>query len=400
MASIKKNLAYQSFYQLLTMLLPLVTSPYIARVLGAEGVGIQTYTYSIISYFVMVARLGLNNYGNRVIARVRADRNQLSQSFCDLYTLHAAVTLPVLAVYVAYVLFCGGEYRMILLLQGGYLIGQLLDINWFFFGIEEFRVTVTRNTVLKVLTVVMTFVLVRGEEDVWKYAALLAAGSVLSESAVWLFVRRHITFVKPNIATFRVHLTGMLVFFVPAVAVSLYKVMDKIMLGAMAGTEQVGLYENSEKIINICLGLVTALGTVMMPRMTHLAASGDDREGKRLLQRSAEFVYIGAYAMAFGIAGVAQVFPAVFWGEGFSACTPLMCGLAVSLVFTAAANVIRTQFLIPQGRDRIFVSSVCVGAVVNLALNYVCIPRMGAVGAVVGTVGGNGGVPHSGDCHS
>ena len=131
---------------------------------------------------------------------------------------------------------------------------------------------------------------------------------------------------------------------------------------------------------------MTALGTVMMPRMTHLLASGHEGEGKQLFQKSSGFILIFSYAMAFGIAGVSGVFPAVFWGEEFTPCGILLAGLAVSLPFTAFANVIRTQYLIPRHRDRAFIGSVCAGAAVNFVMNLLCIPRWQAFGAVMGTV--------------
>ena len=384
--SLKKNYLFQSAYQILTVILPMLTSPYVSRVLGEEGIGIYSYTFSIVTYFVLFAKLGLHNYGNRCIATVRDDPQKLSQTFSDLYALHVLISLTSMVLYVGYVHFFGGEYRTIFLIQGLYLIGQLMDINWFYFGMEKFRLTVTRNMAAKILTVVCVFLFVRTKEDVGIYVLILAAGSAVSESVVWLFLRGCVKPVKPDTSNFRRHIGPMLVFFIPSIAVSLYKVMDKIMLGAMTDMGQVGYYENSEKIINICLGFVTALGTVMMPRMTHLLANGHEGEGKQLFHKSSGFILILSYAMAFGIVGVSGVFPAVFWGEAFTACGSLLAGLAVSLPFTAFANVIRTQYLIPRHRDREFIGSVCAGAVINFVMNFLCIPRWNAFGAVLGTV--------------
>lgn len=392
MASVKKNFLYNSAYQILTMILPLVTSPYVARVLGADGIGINSYTYSIVYYFVLFAKLGLQNYGNRTIAIVRNDKKKLNQTFSDLYALHAIITLVVMAAYLGYVTAFGGQYKLIFLLQGGYLIGQLLDISWFFFGIEEFKVTVMRNTIIKVLVVVCTLLFVKDANDIWIYAAILAFGSAIGDSSVWLNIKRYVTFVKPDLRSFGTHFKGMLIYFIPATAVSLYKVLDKIMLGAMAGTVQTGLFENSEKIINICLGLVTALGTVMMPRMTNLIARGKKEEGQKLIRQATDLSYVASFAMAFGIIGVANVFSTVFWGEEFASCGGLMSVLALSVIFSAIANVIRSQLLIPQGMEKLYISSVCFGAVVNLVVNMIFIPKWQAAGAVLGTVAAEGTV--------
>lgn len=384
--NVKTNFLYQSAYQILTMLLPMVTSPYIARVLGADGIGIYSYTYSIVSYFVLGAKLGLDNYGNRYIATVRDDQEKLNHAFSDLYALHVVITLIVIGLYCGFVFKYGAAYKVIFAIQGFWLIGQLLDINWLFFGIEKFKITVTRNTIVKMLTVVFIFVFVKTRNDTWKYILILAAGSAISESLVWLFLKQYVKIVKPNWRSYRIHLRPMLVLFIPSIAVSLYKIMDKIMLGSMTTTFEVGLYENSEKIINICLGFVTALGTVMLPRMSNMVATGQIEESKKLVKKSSLFILILSYAMGFGIIGVSGVFPSVFWGKEFVLCGTLMIGLAISLPFTAIANVVRTQILIPQHKDNKYVLAVCMGALVNAVVNYVCIPRFNALGAVIGTI--------------
>lgn len=384
--SVKKNFVYQSAYQLFTILLPMIISPYISRVLGADGLGIYSYTFSIVSYFVLVAKLGLHNYGNRCIATIKDDKKKMDQMFSDLYSLHFIISIATILLYVLFIILFTDKYKLVFVIQGAYLIGQLLDINWFFFGIEKFKITVTRNFIIKIITVVCVFVFVRSHDDVWKYILILAVGSVVSESFVWVFLKKYVKFVKPDFRTYKRHFLQMLLFFIPSVAVSLYKVMDKIMLGMMSSEVQVGLYENSEKIINICIGFITALGMVMMPRMTNLIATGREKEGEKLLKKSMKFILLLSYAMGFGVIGVSQVFPTVFWGGEFAQCSALLVGLSFSLPFTAVANVIRTQYLMPKHRDKEFVFSVCMGAVLNLIVNLLLIPFLSSLGAVIGTI--------------
>lgn len=386
MESVKKNYFYQIAYQVLTTILPLITSPYLARVIGAEGVGIYSYTYAVVNYFVITAKLGLHVYGNRCIATVRDDKEKLSQTFCDLYSLHAIISTLTIIVYIFFLEKKGGIYKEILYIQSLYLIAQLLDVNWFFFGIEKFKITVIRNACIKILTVASIFLFVKQKEDFVKYIFILAFGSALSESVVWLFLKKYIKFVKPNFTTYKKHIFPMMVFFLPSVAVSVYKMMDKIMLGIMSSTLQVGLYENSEKIITICLSFITALGTVMLPRMTNLAAKGQNKESIVVIKKSSKFVLIFSYAMCFGIIGISNTFPVVFWGNQFKSCGLLMMGLAISLPFTAIANVIRSQYLIPRHKDKEFVFAVCIGAVVNFISNLIFIPLFSAIGAVIGTI--------------
>lgn len=385
-SKITTNFIYQSLYQVLIILIPIFTAPYISRVLGADGVGIYSYTYSIASYFALAAKLGIHVYGNRCIAFVRDDKEKLNQTFSDLLAIHILWGLVVLFAYGIHIITSDTKYKIIVIVQSIYVIAEIFEINWLFFGLEKFKITVTRNSIIKILSLLAIFLFVKTKNDVWKYCTIMAVGMGISELAVWIFVPRYVKIVKPNWKDAFSHIKPLIIFFIPSVAVSLYKVMDKIMLGNISGTTQVGFYENSEKIINMTLGIVTALGTVMMPRMTNLAAKGEAEQSRKVIDTSMSFILIVSIAMGFGIAGVSSIFAPVFFGDEFSSCDVLMMGLAISMPFTAFANVLRTQFLIPNKRDAIFLISVISGALANIVVNLIAIPKLGAKGAVIGTV--------------
>lgn len=386
MESIKKNIVYQVIYQILTIILPIITAPYVARVIGAEGVGIYSYTYSIAYYFVLFSKFGIHVYGNRTIATVRDDKDKLNKTFSDLFFVHGIFSAIVIIFYIVYIILVPSSYKLIVIVQAFYVIAGFLDINWLYFGLEKFKITVSRNMIIKLMTVVAIFIFVKNPEDVHVYCFILAFGTFVSESVVWFFLPKYIKFVKPNWNNAKKHIIPLFSFFIPSIAVSLYKVMDKIMLGILSSTIEVGLYENSEKIINIVLGMVTAVGTVMMPRMANLSAKGDKKESRKMMDMSMKYILILTLAMAFGISGVATVFAPVFFGDEFASCNILMMGLAISMPFTAFANVLRTQYLIPNHKDVAFQSSVMVGAVVNIVVNYMLIPHIQALGAVIGTI--------------
>lgn len=189
MSSLKKNLIYQTVYQILTIVLPLITAPYVSRVLGPGNIGIYSYTYSIAYYFVLFAMLGINNYGNRIIAQVRDDRDLLNKTFSNLFAVHAIVSSIMIILYILYCFIFIKEYKIYMIIQGIYIISALFDINWFYFGIEKFKLTVTRNTIIKIVTVICTFIFVKSENDLWIYILILALGSFISQSIVWVFLK-------------------------------------------------------------------------------------------------------------------------------------------------------------------------------------------------------------------
>lgn len=383
--SIQLNFIYNILYQLLLIILPLVTAPYLSRVLGASQLGEYSYTYSVANYFVLFAMLGVNNYGNRCVARVRGDRARLSAEFWGIYCFQAMLTLLMLALYVSYSVALSGDIELALAWVP-YVLSAGLDINWLFFGLEEFRLTVTRNFVVKLATFALTLLLVRGEHALFIYCALMSISYLTSAVALWPFVRREVDWVRPTARQIMSHLRPNLVLFVPVVAISLYTVLDKVMLGWLSSFEENGYFENAYKVATMPTAVITALGTVMLPRVSNLLAEGRREQAHRYLGASMWAAMAMAFAFSLGVVGVAPVLVPVLFGVGFGPSEVAMCVIVADMPFMAWANVIRTQLLIPEGRDREYVASVVAGAAVNVAVNLALIPSMGALGASVGTL--------------
>ncbi len=194
--NIKKNFIYNVLYQILIMILPLITTPYIARVIGANGVGVQSYTYSVVNYFVLFAMLGVNNYGNRSIAAVRDDKEKLSKTFWSIYGLQAILSIIMLIIYMFYLIFITNENKVIAGIQSIYIFSALLDINWFFFGIENFKITVTRNAFIKVISAFSIFIFVKKQDDLYIYSLILVIGTIISQVILWFFYKTIYIFCK------------------------------------------------------------------------------------------------------------------------------------------------------------------------------------------------------------
>ena len=384
-AGIKRNFMYQMIYEILVLLLPLVTSPYIARVIGAEGLGLYAYSHSVAHYFVLFSMLGIMNYGNRVIAQARENQDALGSIFSNLLAVHVGVSALFCVGYGLYTATLKKD-QIYAVVQGLYVLSGLFDISWFYFGIEEFKLTVARNIVIRLLNVACVFILVRKADDLWKYCAIMAGCSLLSQLALWMPLNKYVSMVRPSWTSMRQHLRPLMILFIPAIAVSLYKYMDKIMIGAMSTKTQLGYYENAEKVIKIPMTVIVAFGTVMMPKMSNLATRASQTISRQYIALSMRWVLCLAIAFACGCAATGQVFAPVFWGNSFAFAGDLIMGLAVTIPFIAFANVIRTQYLIPYGRDREYVVSVICGAVINLVINGSLIPIMGARGAMIGTI--------------
>lgn len=384
MNSTKKNFIYNSFYQILALIIPFITAPYLSRVLGADGIGKYSYFYSISNYFVLFTMLGINNYGNRTIAKVRDNKKILNQTFWEMYTMQFSLGFIFTILYIFYSFYLVSD-RLLALTMIPFVISGALDINWFYFGIENFKLTTIRNTVIKVLTTILIFMLVKSESDVWVYCSILTWGMLLSQLVVWPYILKNISFVKPSWATVKQHIKPNTYLFFTVVAVSIFKILSKILLGGLSTTEEVGYFELAEKLLTIPLALVTSLGTVMLPRMSNLIAK-NSKQIENTIALSLVFAIFLSSSISFGIMSIAKEFVPIFYGQGFDKVVNLIIILLPSCIFLAFANVIRTQYLLPKQMDSVYVTSAFLGAGVNLLINYLLIPNYLSIGTAVGTL--------------
>lgn len=382
----KKNFIYNVLYQVLILIIPLLTMPYISRTLGADGVGIYAYTYSIAYYFMIIAMLGLNNYGNRTIAKVRDNKEELSKQFCSIYFFQLITSLILIIAYFIYVFVFDNQYKNIALIQSMYVISSMVDINWFFFGIEKFKLTITRNTIIKVLSLILIFMFVKSPNDVWKYTVILAGSTLSSNIVLFSFLWKYIKVVKVSLNDIFKHFKPCLILFLPVIAVSIYKIMDKVMLGSLSTVIEVGYYENAEKITQVPISIITALGTVMLPRVTNMLSKNQEEQIKKTISKTMIFIMFITFPMFFGINLISKDFSIIFFGSEFEKTGYLIQLLSITVIFLSWGNVIRTQYLIPKEMDKTYIISAFLGAIVNFILNCIFIPLYQSIGACIGTI--------------
>ncbi|EXM40671.1 polysaccharide biosynthesis protein [Ruminococcus albus SY3] len=384
--SVKKNFIYQSSYQILSIILPFITAPYISRVLGSVGTGIYSYVNSVMYFFLMVANLGISNYGNREIASCINDKERLSKRFLSIYLCHAIISFGCVLAYLIYIFFFAKNYKDIFMWQIIQLFATLLDITWFFSGIQKFKITVTRNFIIRIISVFAIFILIKKQSDVWKYILILSVGNLLGQVVVWTQMKQYIVSVPISIKDITKHIKPLLILFVPILAMSIYRYMDKVMIEGLSNISEVGLYENSEKIVALPLSLITTIGVVLLPKMSSIASSGQSKEASRYFNLSMKYSMIIAFGLTAGLMGISPVFAPVFFGEDFRACGNLIPLLSVTVLFLTISNSIRSQYLIPNKMDKAFIVAAFSGAIVNLIINIILIPKYGAKGAVIATI--------------
>lgn len=384
--SLTKNYIYNLIYQILTLVLPLITTPYVARVLGATNIGIYSYTYSVLSYFLLFGALGVALYGQREIAYAGEDRVKRKKVFWEVQICRFIAAFIVSIIYFVFFMR-NGEYSLYYRIWFLELVAIGCDISWFFQGIEEFKKTVTRNVIVRIISVTLIFVLVKTSNDLIKYITIYAVADLVGNLLLWLYLPKYFKGVKiKNIRAFT-HLPAIILLFIPQIASQIYNILDKTMIGSIiVDKSEVGYYEQAQKVIRVLLTMVTSLGIVMIPRMASTFASGDKEKVFDYMRKSFKFVFFLAFPMMFGIMSIAKSFVPVFFGAGYEKVVVLINVMAITILLNGMANVIGTQYLLPTKRQKEYTIAIVAGLIVNFILNYILIKLYYSLGASIATI--------------
>lgn len=382
--SILKNLSYNVILQIVLMILPLVSIPFVSRVLGNEGIGIYSFTLSLTQYFIILGSIGLALYGNRQIAYTRDDKELMSRTFWAILILRVLTTSVALIVY--YILFWNAsDLKYIRMIQSIHIIASMLDITWLYVGLEDFKRIVSRNLLVKVIGLIAVFTLIKGPNDVELYVWINIAMSLGSSLIMWFYVPKLLVKTELKFTDIQTHFKPALHLFIPQIASQVYVMLDKTMIGYLSDYEQVGFYTQSDRIIKAIQELIAALGTVMLPRMSYIFAQGDVEQMDTYLNQNLKAVSYVSLPMFIGLVAVAPEFVPWFFGPGYEPVILIMQMVASVLFFISLSSVLGVQYLIPSNRVNEFTLSIVLGASINLILNFTLIPRYGAIGAVIGT---------------
>ena len=365
--SVRKNYIYNLIYQVMTLITPFITTPYISRVLGADGTGVQSYTNSVVQYFAILAALGTASYGQREIARHRDEIKIRSRLFWEIEVLCMATTAACLIIWL-FVIGFAREYRPYYVVLTMTLLAVAFDISWFFGGLEQYSLIVLRNTAVKLVGIAMLFLFIREKEDLLLYVALTAATGLLGNISMWGYLKGQVE--KPVLKELRPlrHLKETLVYFIPTIATSVYTILDKTMLGWFSGENksQNGYYEYATGFVNMAKILIMSFNAVMSARMSYLFGTGRMEEIHKRFQDSLDFVLLMAMPIMLGLAGIAAQFIPWFLGNGYLPVTFLMYVCSPLVLVVGLSDCIGSQILTPGGKRAQSGKVIVAGAMVNV----------------------------------
>lgn len=387
--SITKNYIYNLIYNVINVLIPFIIAPYLSRVLGVDCIGIKSYTLSIVSTFIIFANLGVAEYGQKEIAQSQDDKYERTEKFYSISIMRFITTTIVTIIYIIFFVLpiINKENNIIYAILLINILANALDFSWFLQGIEKFKFISLIQIFTKLLLMITTFIFVKNSQDIW-IAILINSIVLLLNSIIPIFaiknecIKIELKDIKPLI-----HIKPCLVYFIPAIAIQIYTVLDKTMIGAITkSNSENGYYEQADKIIKILIAVITSANIVMRSRISYLYKKKEEKEIDRLINKSLHLTFFLSFPIVFGIISISSILVPIYFGNGYEKTIIILNVLAPLTIIIGISNLLGSHYFTPTDRKRESNIGLIIGSVVNLILNSVLIKNLGALGAAIASV--------------
>ena len=375
------NILYNAVYQIFLVLVPLITVPYLSRILGPKTYGIYSNVNNIVQFLMIFCTLSVSYIGMRTISQIRAfgSGQDLTKAFWGLWYFQAIAGFVTIALVIAVTSFFHIKYGQYLLLMVPYLISAQVDISWFFQGLADFGRVVLKNTAVKLVSVILILLWVKSPGDLWKYMLIMSVSTMLGSFVFWFDIHRYVGGPVKRFYQYRATVKAIITLLIPQIATQIYTSLDKPILGLFQNSTQVAFYDNSQRISNMVLGIVTSISLVIMPKM----AGEGKKEQRIVLKKSLEATVMLGTLFAVIIMANTKEFVPFFFGHKFIPMTPLMFFFTLTIIMIPTGGVFANQFALANHRDRDYAIPVIVGAILEVVLSYFLDQLYGATGAMI-----------------
>lgn len=384
MKKLVKNYIYNLIYQVFLVIVPLITAPYLAKTLGSKALGIYSYICSVSSIITNLGLIGLNNYGAREVAYSRIEQRKLDKVFADINILRLILLLIISIPY--WIIILQSSYKLYFSIQYILIFSTFIDTSWLMIGLEEMKIVALRNFAAKLITVIGVFLLVKNSNDLWIYFAIFSVATLVTTLSLIFQLKKYINYEHFDLRNMYKHIKGSFLLFLPQVATIMYLQVDKIMLKAMSDTSQVAFYDQAEKIVSIPLALITALGTVIMPKLATDFRNNHHEEIEKTIQIVIKFSLFASLPMMFGLMSISKTFIPWFLGSEFLPVASAIVIIAPIIVLNSLANISGNQYFTATNQTRIMTISYMAAAIINIILNAILIPKWQYKGAAIATL--------------
>ncbi len=386
---LKINFIFNLISQIVTLIVPLATTPYLARIFYEEGNGRISFSNSIVTWFILIANLGFVVYGQRLIASQRDDKDKLSKCFWEIVILKLFFSfISILLLFVlCFINVFGNNYNSLILILGIQVFACIFDISFFYQGIENFKILAIRTTIIKLIGLVGVFCLVKEESDLWIYCSIISVSNIIANLSMWPSVLKKVKHINIKQIELKKHIIPSLMIFLPTLAATFYCVFDKTMIGLLSKNPDYdnGCYEQAYKINSIALVLITVISPVLTPRNIYDYHNKNFDSLKEHLYFSANYTWIISIPMIMGFVVLSKNLSSWFLGPGYADVPLLMQIMSVRFVLTGFTETFGTQYFIAIGKESRMTISTTIAATINIVLNLFFIRFWGAIGAAIST---------------
>jgi len=386
--SVKYNFIMNCILSASNFIFPLITFPYIARILHASGNGKVDFAASVVNYFVMLASMGIPTYGIRACAKVRDDKDKLSKTAQEILIINFISTLIVFFTFIVCI-FCVPQFRQdktLFIIEGVNIILNLFGVNWFYQALEKYDYITLRSILFKALALVLIFIFIHKASDYKLYASITVLASGGANIVNFIRLSHFISLKRIGDYNLKRHIGPILVLFAQSATISVYTNMDTVMLGFLRTSRDVGLYAASVKVKNVLLGVVASLGNVMLPRMSYYVQNKAKNEFNELLLKALNVEVLLAFPLAIFFSYESKDCILILAGNGYIEAVTAMRIINFAIIPNGLTGIIGTQTLIALNREKQVLISVIFGAISDFVLNLICIPYYGATGAAIATL--------------
>lgn len=386
MKKVLMNFMYQSSFQIMKIIIPIVTIPIVSKALGPYGIGEFNYINSISQYFILLSTLGLNLYGNREISINRDNKIQMSKRFWEIFLIQLFTSIISLILYFLLIVYLVKDNYLLYIIQGLVILSSIADISWFFMGIEDFKKTSMTNLIINIFGFIAIITLIKEPSDLWLYILIQALTVFLSQSIVWVFLFKKILIVKVKMSDLKKHIKPSIVYFIPKISIVLYTNINKTLLGILSSKSDVGYYTNAVVLNTVLVTVLTTLDLVLMPKMSHLFSKNRENEMLQVLKKSIHIQLFFSVALVFGMWTVYDKLSLWFFGENFSGIENYIPWLSILIAVIPLGMAVSRQYLLPSSQIKSYNISVILGALVSVVINVLLIPIVGIYGAIIATI--------------
>lgn len=381
MGKLISNYLFTVLYQLLIVITPFITTPYVSRVLKPEGIGTDAYVLSIVQLFLVFAALSIPIYGSRQIA-TKLDQNERSKEFWSIYCVQLFISLITTVCYVLFI-FTVQDYKILFLIHIFDLVAATIDISWYFIGKEQIKKIATRNIIIRVVSIILIFTLVKDIKDLPIYIMINTTTLFVGQLIMWIPLLKEVSFQKIAFRNIKVHIGPILSLFLPQIMIQVYILVNRIVLGHVSGKVEVGFYNQADKVIRIALGFITSLGSVLLPRMAKEFALGNTISMKKYINFALQFVLMITCPMTLGLMGISSNFISWFLGNEYYTVINLLIIMSPVIFFVGLANIFGIQILVSTNQNNKYAISITVGAVLSLITNILLVPYIASTATAI-----------------